>query len=99
MIEETPVRTRVFEYRAPPPPGAAPRDGDLAAVCLTDVLDDGLSLVYSFYDPALADKPLKPTLTPAQMIDLGLRGGPNGQGSAFEQRAHRRCDPQSSRSP
>lgn len=52
MIEETPVRTRVFEYRAPPPPGAAPRDGDLAAVCLTDVLDDGLSLVYSFYDPA-----------------------------------------------
>jgi len=24
----------------------------LAAVCLTDVLDDGLSMVYSFFDPA-----------------------------------------------
>lgn len=51
MIEETPVRTRVFEYRAPPAPDQSPRDGDLAAVCLTDVLDDGLSLVYSFYSP------------------------------------------------
>jgi arginyl-tRNA--protein-N-Asp/Glu arginylyltransferase len=26
----------------------------LTAVCLTDILDDGLSLVYSFFDPALA---------------------------------------------
>lgn len=55
MIEETPVQTRIIEYRCD---GAAPEDlarGDdhLAAVCLTDVLDDGLSLVYSFYDPAL----------------------------------------------
>ena len=47
MIEETPVRTRVFEYRGPSADGQAP----LAAVCLTDILDDGLSLVYSFYDP------------------------------------------------
>ena len=45
MIEETPVRTRVIEYR-----DGAGADG-LRAVCLTDVLDDGLSLVYSFYDP------------------------------------------------
>lgn len=33
---------------------------------------------------ALAGKPLKPTLTPAQMIDLGLRGGRYGEGSAFD---------------
>ena len=48
MIEETPVRTRVIEYRAQ-------ENGNdrLIAVCLTDVLDDGLSLVYSFYDPRL----------------------------------------------
>ena len=26
-------------------------DEELAAVCLTDVFDDGLSMVYSFYDP------------------------------------------------
>ncbi|GLK65605.1 putative arginyl-tRNA--protein transferase [Paracoccus kondratievae] len=57
MIEETPVRTRVIEYRGNQgdKAGDAPSlDTDrLVAVCLTDVLDDGLSLVYSFYDPTL----------------------------------------------
>ena len=33
---------------------------------------------------ALAGKPLKPTLTPAQMIDLGLRSGRYGEGTAFD---------------
>ncbi|WP_435312414.1 arginyltransferase [Primorskyibacter sedentarius] len=43
MIEETPIRSRVVEYTD---------DQDaLAAVCLTDVLDDGVSMVYSFYRP------------------------------------------------
>ncbi|WP_397541453.1 arginyltransferase [Roseovarius salis] len=46
MIEETPIRTRVVEY-------TDSESGELVAVCLTDVLDDGLSMVYSFYDPAL----------------------------------------------
>ncbi|NAZ35421.1 arginyltransferase [Rubellimicrobium sp. CFH 75288] len=45
MIEETPVRTRLVEYRD--------GSGVLRAVCLTDVLDDGLSMVYSFFDPDL----------------------------------------------
>ena len=31
---------------------------DLAAVCLTDVLDDGLSMVYSFFDPDRASDSL-----------------------------------------
>ncbi|WP_142661522.1 arginyltransferase [Paracoccus laeviglucosivorans] len=53
MIEETPVRTRVIEYRQTEPGSPISDDDRLAAVCLTDVLDDGLSLVYSFYDPAL----------------------------------------------
>lgn len=49
MIEETPVRSRVIEYTAPP---EAPGErGALTAVCLTDVLDDGVSMVYSFYAP------------------------------------------------
>lgn len=44
MIEETPIRTRVIEY--------ADRDsGALLATCLTDILEDGVSMVYSFYDP------------------------------------------------
>lgn len=50
MIEETPIRSRVVEYLAEDEDGTH----DLAAVCLTDVLDDGLSMVYSFYDPARA---------------------------------------------
>ncbi len=50
MVEETPVRTRILEYREN---GAKGLDA-LAAVCLTDVLDDGLSLVYSFFDPERA---------------------------------------------
>lgn len=50
MIEETPVRSRVVEYYRPRPgrPGR-----DLAAVCLTDLLTDGVSMVYSFFDPDL----------------------------------------------
>ena len=49
MIEETPIRTRVIQYTLPQKGGEA----DLIAVTLTDVFDDGLSMVYSFYDPDL----------------------------------------------
>jgi arginyl-tRNA--protein-N-Asp/Glu arginylyltransferase len=47
MVEETPVRSRLVEYREQPP------EGRLRAVCLTDILDDGLSMVYSFFEPDL----------------------------------------------
>ena len=50
MIEETPIRTRVIEYYVPGENGT-PRE--LAATCLTDLLDDGVSMVYSFYKPEL----------------------------------------------
>lgn len=55
MIEETPVQTRLIEYRCNGTTSERLAQGDdhLAGVCLTDVLDDGLSLVYSFYDPDL----------------------------------------------
>ena len=43
MIEETPVNTHIVEYRRP--------DGALVACALTDVLRDGLSMVYSFFHP------------------------------------------------
>ena len=42
MIEETPVRSRVIEYSD---------NKDLIGVSLTDVLGDGLSMVYSFFTP------------------------------------------------
>ena len=47
MVEETPVRSRLIEYLAPDPDFGSV----LKAVCLTDILDDGLSMVYSFFDP------------------------------------------------
>ncbi|MCB6176910.1 arginyltransferase [Rhodobacter sp. Har01] len=56
MIEETPIKSRVIEYTRPS--GRGERGRPLAAVCLTDVFDDGLSMVYSFYDPDLADSSL-----------------------------------------
>ncbi|WP_333830885.1 arginyltransferase [Pararhodobacter sp.] len=71
MIEETPIRSRVIEYTESTTPAATEPATDsaakrgtgrgarrLVAVCLTDVLDDGLSLVYSFYDPAYASDSL-----------------------------------------
>ncbi len=56
MIEETPIKSRVVEYSRAPSPDEDGRP--LAAVCLTDVFDDGLSMVYSFYDPDLAQDSL-----------------------------------------
>ncbi|WP_084864091.1 arginyltransferase [Salibaculum halophilum] len=52
MIEETPIRTRLIEY-TDPEAAHDPGDSGLRAVSLTDMLDDGLSMVYSFFDPAL----------------------------------------------
>ncbi|MEE2775073.1 MAG: arginyltransferase [Pseudomonadota bacterium] len=50
MIEETSTKTILCEY--------AQQDNasnQLVAVSLTDILDDGLSMVYSFYDPRLVE--------------------------------------------
>ena len=60
MIEDSHVETRVIEYR---PRGidsfmTGRGDGPLMAVCLTDVLSDGLSMVYSYYDIAQTDRSL-----------------------------------------
>ncbi len=53
MVEETPIRSRLIEYvgGTMEDGGSAAGRDELTAVCLTDMLDDGLSLVYSFYQP------------------------------------------------
>ena len=48
MVEDSHIRTNLIEYRLK----SGPRAGVLVGVALTDVLGDGLSMVYSFYDPA-----------------------------------------------
>jgi len=52
MIEDSHVTTRLVEYRRrTPDSGINGRGGALLAVSLTDVLGDGLSMVYSYFDP------------------------------------------------
>lgn len=51
MVEDTTVDTQIIEYRLPP---TEPRqEGRLVACALTDMLSDGLSMVYSFFDPEM----------------------------------------------
>jgi arginine-tRNA-protein transferase len=60
MVEDSHVETRVIEYRQrhldseEPPRGG----GELLAVALTDVLSDGLSMVYSFFESGEASRSL-----------------------------------------
>ena len=49
MVEHTPVTSFVVEYREPSADGVTP--GRLVGACLTDRQGDGLSMIYSFYDP------------------------------------------------
>jgi arginyl-tRNA--protein-N-Asp/Glu arginylyltransferase len=48
MVEHTAVSSFVVEYREPSADGGA---GRLVGACLTDRQGDGLSMIYSFYDP------------------------------------------------
>jgi leucyl-tRNA---protein transferase len=58
LVEESPVDTMLVEFRDP--------DDNLAGVCLTDCLSDGLSAVYSFFDPRLSPR------SPGTMMILWL---------------------------
>jgi arginyl-tRNA--protein-N-Asp/Glu arginylyltransferase len=50
MVEDSPIDTFIVEFRD--------GDGNLAAACLSDHMTDGLSAVYSFFDPDLASRSL-----------------------------------------
>ena len=49
MVEHTPVTSYVIEYREPSADRSRP--GRLVGACLTDRQGDGLSMIYSFYEP------------------------------------------------
>lgn len=66
MIEDTPVMTRVIELRD--------REGELAAACLVDLLDDGISAVYSFFETQNARRSLG-TFLVLTLIDEARRRG------------------------
>jgi leucyl-tRNA---protein transferase len=60
MVEDSHVETGIVEYRRRGPDTAinGRGRGEVLAVCLTDVLSDGLSMVYSFYDPEESERSL-----------------------------------------
>ena len=54
MVEQTPVTTYLVEYREV---GEGGRPGKLVGACLTDQQSDGLSMVYSFFEPGPDQRP------------------------------------------
>ena len=48
MVEDTPVSSTLIEYRVVTPNY---REGVLVGVALSDVMNEGLSMIYSFFDP------------------------------------------------
>ena len=56
MVEQTPVDSAVIEYREP---GVGDTPGRLVGACLMDQQADGLSMIYSFFEP---DDPARPGL-------------------------------------
>lgn len=50
MVEDTPIETFMVEFRT--------QEHELLATSLVDALEDGLSAVYSFFDPSLASRSL-----------------------------------------
>jgi arginyl-tRNA--protein-N-Asp/Glu arginylyltransferase len=60
MVEDTHVSTRVIEYRRRGPDSfiTGRGVGELIAVALTDKMSDGLSMVYSYFNPDYEDRSL-----------------------------------------
>lgn len=68
MIEDSPVATLLLETRD--------EDGHMIGACLVDRLDDGLSAVYSFYDPDQPKRSLGSYLILALIEETVRRGLP-----------------------
>ena len=72
MVEHTPVDSWVVEYREPTIDGTP---GRLVGACLTDRQGDGLSMIYSFYEP---DHPGRSGLGNYIILDHIRRAGLEG---------------------
>lgn len=60
MVEDTHVDTRIIEYRRRGPDSfiTGKGEGELIAIALSDMMGDGLSMVYSFFNPELVERSL-----------------------------------------
>jgi arginine-tRNA-protein transferase len=75
MIQDTTVDTHLTEYRMPPMEGDD-GEGQLVAAVLCDRLSDGISLVYSFYEPEMQDRGLGSYIIMEQVNYARSRGLP-----------------------
>ncbi|RAK52008.1 arginyltransferase [Phenylobacterium deserti] len=73
MVEDTAVRTHIIEYRTRP---ADDGPGDLVACALVDLMSDGLSLVYSFYDPTMTRRSLGSFMILDHIVQAGMTSLP-----------------------
>jgi len=69
MVESTPVNTVLVEYRRR-------LDNQLMGVALTDLMSDGVSMVYSFFDPDLPDRSLGSHIILDHVHMANQRGNP-----------------------
>lgn len=69
MVEESPLETRLFEYRLPDTHA-------LVACALTDVISDGFSMVYSFFHPGLSPRSLGTFMILDHIREAQSRGKP-----------------------
>ena len=76
MVEDSHVDTKVIEYRRRGPDTfiTGRGTGELIAVALTDKMSDGLSMVYSYYDPEMEDRSLG-TFMILDHIQRAIAGG------------------------
>lgn len=60
MVEDSHVATKVIEYRKRGPASfiTGKGEGELIGVALTDQMTDGLSMVYSYFNPDMEDRSL-----------------------------------------
>jgi arginine-tRNA-protein transferase len=72
MVEQSPVKTFVVEYREKSING---RPGKLVGACLTDQQGDGLSMIYSFFEP---NDPERPGLGTFIILDHIMRAAKAG---------------------
>jgi arginine-tRNA-protein transferase len=73
MVEDTSARTHLIEYRLH---GQDRGPGDLVACVLVDVLSDGLSMVYSFYDPGMSKRSLGSFMILDHIVQAQISGLP-----------------------
>ncbi len=74
MVDDNLVDSRMVEYRLPPDHPQAPNE--LVAAVLLDVLSDGLSMIYSFYEPSLEQRSLGTYIILDNILRVGRMGLP-----------------------